>query len=226
MQIQVANLHKTYFDGVGHHLHILRGLTFEASAGSTISIIGASGTGKSTFLHILGALDNADEGSIQIEGTELSSLNRDQTAVFRNQFFGIIFQFHQLLHDFSALDNVMMPLLINGRSAGSAKRKAKEVLAEVGLGKRLSHKPNQLSGGEQQRVAIARAIVNSPKILLADEPTGNLDQETGDQVFNLILKLNKEYGITLIMITHNPLLASTLQHQYRMENGLLNLINN
>jgi len=220
-QIHVSGLHKTYLDGEGKKLHILKGLNFNISSGSTVAIIGASGTGKSTFLHLLGALEGVEEGSIQIKGTSLNALSREARAEFRNKEIGFIFQFHQLLQDFNAQENVMLPLLIHGWSHEKALARSISLLKKVGLENRLTHKPSQLSGGEQQRVAIARAIVNSPSILLADEPTGNLDRETGNYIMELLLTLNSDEGITIIMITHNPILASRMQHQYRMENGLL-----
>ncbi len=220
-QIKVCNLHKSYHDGEGRELHILKGIDLEISKGATVAIIGASGTGKSTFLHLLGALDVADTGKIEIDGEELSTMTRDESARFRNQQVAFIFQFHHLLNDFTALENVIMPLRINNLPVDKASKIAEELLAKVGLGERLHHKPFQLSGGEQQRVAIARAISNSPQILLADEPTGNLDQETGEQIFDLLLQLNKDYNITLVVITHNPTLAASMQFQYKMAGGLL-----
>lgn len=224
-QIQVHNLHKYYRDGEGNRLHILKGLDFQIAAASTTAILGASGVGKSTLMHILGALDHADEGEILIDGANITRMSREECARYRNQQIGFVFQFHHLLQDFTAVENVAMPLRINQVSASRALKKAAELLKEVGLGHRLQHKPAQLSGGEQQRVAIARAIVNEPKILFADEPTGNLDQETGLQVLNLLLKLNLERGLTLIIISHNAALADALQCRYRLNGGVLKLEN-
>ena len=226
MQIQVSNLHKSYLDGEGRKLHILRGINFEAESGSTVAILGASGTGKSTFLHTLGTLEGIDEGRLCLDGRDLTLLSRDQAAQFRNEEVGFIFQFHQLLQDFTALENVMIPQLIKGISSETARTNALELLQKVGLSERTGHKPTQLSGGEQQRVAIARALVNRPRIVLADEPTGNLDEETSAQVMEVLLRLNRENETTLIMITHNTSLASAMQFQHRMENGQLHMLPN
>jgi len=224
MQIQVSNLHKSYLDGEGRRLHILRGINFEAESGSSVAILGASGTGKSTFLHTLGTLESIDEGTLYLDGSDLTSLSRDQAAQFRNEEVGFIFQFHQLLQDFSALENVMIPQLIKGNNSGVVRKNALELLDRVGLADRTGHKPSQLSGGEQQRVAIARALVNRPRIVLADEPTGNLDEDTSAQVMDVLLRLNRENETTFIMITHNTSLASAMQFQHRMENGQLHLL--
>ena len=226
MQIQVSNLHKSYLDGEGRRLHILRGINFEAESGSSVAILGASGTGKSTFLHTLGTLESIDEGTLYLDGSDLTSLSRDQAAQFRNEEVGFIFQFHQLLQDFSALENVMIPQLIKGNNSGVVRKNALELLDRVGLADRTGHKPSQLSGGEQQRVAIARALVNRPRIVLADEPTGNLDEDTSAQELDVLLRLNRENETTFIMITHNTSLASAMQFQHRMENGQLHLLPN
>ena len=226
MQIQVSNLHKSYIDGEGLKLHILRGLNFEAKSGSTVAIVGASGTGKSTFLHTIGMLEGIDEGQLYLDGSDLANLTRDQAAQFRNEKVGFIFQFHQLLQDFTALENVMIPQLIQGKNTGIVRKYAFELLEKVGLSERAGHKPTQLSGGEQQRVAIARALVNRPRVVLADEPTGNLDEATGAQVMEILLRLNLENETTFIMITHNSSLASVMQYQHRMENGKLHLLTN
>ncbi len=224
MQIEVSNLHKSYFDGEGRKLHILKGLDIEVNSGSTVAIVGASGTGKSTFLHTLGTLESIDQGNLYIDGKNLTGFSRNQAAKFRNESIGFIFQFHQLLNDFNSLENVMIPSLINGDTVGLVKKTAFDLLKKVGLSERAFHKPSQLSGGEQQRVAIARALINKPRIVLADEPTGNLDKETGEQVMDILLRLNKENKTTFIMITHNPSLAYKMQFQYRMENGQLHMI--
>ena len=226
MQIQVSNLNKSYFDGEGRKLQILRGLNFEAKSGSTVAIVGASGTGKSTFLHTIGTLESIDEGQVCLDDRDLTNLTRDQAAQFRNEEIGFIFQFHQLLQDFTALENVMIPQLIQGEKAKLIRKNALDLLEKVGLSERAGHKPTQLSGGEQQRVAIARALVNRPRIVLADEPTGNLDEETGNQIMEILLRLNLENETTLIMITHNNSLASVMQYKHRMENGKLHLLTN
>ena len=224
MKIEVSNLHKSYYDGEGHKLHILKGLNFEIISGSTAAIVGASGTGKSTFMHTLGTLESIDHGNLYLDEKDLTSFTRNQAAKFRNESIGFIFQFHQLLNDFNALENVMIPGLIqHGGTTGIIKKNAINLLEKVGLAERAFHKPSQLSGGEQQRVAIARALINKPRIVLADEPTGNLDEETGVQVMDILLRLNREHKTTFIMITHNPSLASKMQFQYRMENGQLHL---
>ncbi|MBG55863.1 MAG: lipoprotein-releasing system ATP-binding protein LolD [Deltaproteobacteria bacterium] len=224
MQIEVSNLHKSYYDGEGRKLHILKGLDIEVNSGSTVAIVGASGTGKSTFLHTLGTLESIDEGNLYIDGKNLTDFSRNQAAKFRNESIGFIFQFHQLLNDFNSLENVMIPSLIHGDTVELVKKTAFDLLKKVGLSERAFHKPSQLSGGEQQRVAIARALINKPRIVLADEPTGNLDKETGEQVMDILLRLNKENKTTFIMITHNPSLAYKMQFQYRMENGQLHMI--
>ena len=227
MKIEVSNLHKSYYDGEGHKLHILKGLNFEIISGSTAAIVGASGTGKSTFMHTLGTLESIDHGNLYLDEKDLTSFTRNQAAKFRNDSIGFIFQFHQLLNDFNALENVMIPGLIqHGGTTGIIKKNAINLLEKVGLAERAFHKPSQLSGGEQQRVAIARALINKPRIVLADEPTGNLDEETGVQVMDILLRLNREHKTTFIMITHNSSLASKMQFQYRMENGQLHLIAN
>ena len=224
MKIEVSNLHKSYYDGEGHKLHILKGLNFEIISGSTAAIVGASGTGKSTFMHTLGTLESIDHGNLYLDEKDLTGFTRNQAAKFRNESIGFIFQFHQLLNDFNALENVMIPGLIHRGTTGIVKKKAINLLEKVGLAERAFHKPSQLSGGEQQRVAIARALINKPRIVLADEPTGNLDEETGEQVMDILLRLNREHKTTFIMITHNSSLASKMQFQYRMENGQLHLI--
>ena len=223
MKIEVSNLHKSYYDGEGNKLHILKGLNFEIISGSTAAIVGASGTGKSTFMHTLGTLESIDHGNLYLDEKDLTSFTRNQAAKFRNESIGFIFQFHQLLNDFNALENVMIPGLINGVTTEIVKNNAINLLEKVGLAERAFHKTSQLSGGEQQRVAIARALINKPRIVLADEPTGNLDEETGVQVMDILLRLNREHKTTFIMITHNPSLASKMQFQYRMENGQLHL---
>ena len=222
MQIEVSGLHKSFLDGEGHQLHILRGLDFRLDTGSSASIVGASGTGKSTFLHILGTLDQGDSGNIYFEKLDLMKMKREESSSFRNRKIGFIFQFHQLLQDFNALENVMIPALILGDSHSTATERSKMLLDQVGLFDRMHHKPSQLSGGEQQRVAIARALTNAPKLLLADEPTGNLDEGTSEQVIELLLKLNEENHTSLVMITHNQKLAMLTNFKFRLENGVLN----
>jgi lipoprotein-releasing system ATP-binding protein len=189
--------------------------------GETVSIMGASGTGKSTLLHLLGALDSPDEGTIEVDGYDVSHMDPRQGAAFRNQIIGFVFQFHHLLMDFTALENVMMPMWIRAGRTTASQQEALALLAEVGLEQRAQHRPAQLSGGEQQRLAIARAIANRPKLLLADEPTGNLDEETGNRVSDLLLRLNRDHHLTLILVTHNPRFAGRMASRYVLEMGLL-----
>ena len=221
MQIQVSNLHKSYIDGEGLKLHILQGLDFEAKSGSTVAIVGASGTGKSTFLHTIGMLEGIDEGQLYLDGSDLAKLNRDQAAQFRNEKVGFIFQFHQLLQDFTALENVMIPQLIQGKNTGIVRKYAFELLEKVGLSERAGHKPTPLSGGEQQRVAIARALANDPKIVLADEPTGNLDSKTTTDIMELMSELNQTQGTTLIVVTHNIQCANMMRRVVTMRDGTI-----
>ncbi len=219
--IHVEGLHKHYRDVQGNDLHILRGVHFDVGEGETVSIMGASGAGKSTLLHLLGALDTPDEGAIRIGGLEIGGLDDEQGARFRNETVGFVFQFHHLLMDFSALENVMIPMWIRAGRTLPLHKEARALLEEVGLGARAHHKPSELSGGEQQRLAIARAIANRPRILLADEPTGNLDEATGARVEELLLRLNAEHGLTIILVTHNPQFAARMARLYRLEHGLL-----
>ena len=221
MQIEVSGLHKSFLDGEGHQLHILRGLDFKLDIGSSASIVGASGTGKSTFLHILGTLDQGDSGKIIFGNMDLMKMKREESSSFRNREIGFIFQFHQLLQDFNALENVMIPSLISGETHTTSRERSKMLLDQVGLFNRMHHKPSQLSGGEQQRIAIARALTNDPKLLLADEPTGNLDETTSDEVIELLLKLNEENLTSLVMITHNQKLAGLTNYKFLLENGVL-----
>jgi lipoprotein-releasing system ATP-binding protein len=224
MHLQLENLHKSYLDGEGRTLHILRGVDLRLEQpGQTAAIVGASGTGKSTLLHLIGLLDQPDQGRVLLDDQDLSLLSQDAQARYRNTQLGFIFQFHQLLQDFSALENVMMPALVQGQSHSQSRKRASELLEQVGLGERLLHKPPQLSGGEQQRVAIARALTNRPRLLLADEPTGNLDQENESQVLDTLLRCCADGQTTMLMITHNPQLATTLQQCYRLQDGRLQL---
>ena len=188
-------------------LHVLRGVDIGVKKGEIVAVVGASGVGKSTLLHILGALDRPTKGRVSLNSTDVFSLNDRELAHFRNKTIGFVFQFHHLLPEFSALENMMMPKLIAGEQEISIRRKARELLSEVGLSDRADHKPPELSGGEQQRVAVARALINDPQVVLADEPSGNLDKATGEELHNLISTLNRKKGQTFIMATHNQLLA-------------------
>ena len=224
MHLKLENLHKSYLDGEGRALHILRGVDLRLEQpGQTAAIVGASGTGKSTLLHLIGLLDQPDQGRVLLDDKDLSLLSRDAQARYRNNQLGFIFQFHQLLQDFSALENVMMPALVQGQGHSQSRKRASELLEQVGLGERLLHRPSQLSGGEQQRVAIARALTNRPRLLLADEPTGNLDQENESQVLDTLLRCCADGQTTMLMITHNLQLANTLQQCYRLQDGRLQL---
>ncbi len=216
--IRVKDLHKSFISGKSE-LSVLNNINLDIRQHEMLAIIGASGVGKSTFLHILGALDHPTSGHIYYQDEDLFALNGEQLAKFRNKTLGFVFQFHHLLPEFSALENVMMPLLIQKTPRPQAQVRAGELLAEVGLAPRASHRPGELSGGEQQRVAIARALVNNPQLLLADEPTGNLDSKTGDEVFGLLRELNRRKQLTLIYVTHNESLARRADRIIRLVDG-------
>ncbi len=216
--IRAEGLCKWYGDAA-RRVEVLRDLSLHVTAAEKVVIVGQSGVGKSTLLHLLGALDRPSEGSVWFDGTPLSSLDEAQVARFRNREIGFVFQFHHLLPDFTALENVMMPVLISGSARDAARQQAAEVLALVGLSDRLEHKPGELSGGEQQRVAIARAVVLKPRAVLADEPTGNLDPSTAEEVHALLLELNRRFSITLVIVTHNERLAALADRTLRMEEG-------
>jgi lipoprotein-releasing system ATP-binding protein len=216
--IEARGLVKRYPSG-GRTLTVIDGLDLAVGAGETVAILGASGAGKSTLLHLLGGIDRPSAGEILFEGARLAALSAAALARYRNEAVGFVFQFHFLMPDFTALENVQMPLLLARERPGAAARRAAELLAEVGLAERGHHRPGQLSGGEQQRVAIARAIARSPRLLLADEPTGNLDGETGAAVFALLRRLNRERGLTTVMVTHNEGLARAAGRTLRLEGG-------
>ncbi|KOO08201.1 lipoprotein-releasing ABC transporter ATP-binding protein LolD [Vibrio hepatarius] len=218
--LQCHNICKTYREGT-LDTQVLKGVSFDLKEGELASIIGSSGSGKSTLLHILGALDDATEGHVTFLGDELSALSSNKQAKIRNQHLGFVYQFHHLLADFSALENVAMPLLIGGMRTGAAKEKAKVLLDKVGLSHRIDHRPSELSGGERQRVAIARALVNSPALVLADEPTGNLDHKTALAIYDLMRELNKESGTAFLVVTHDGELAAKMDRQLHMQDGLL-----
>jgi lipoprotein-releasing system ATP-binding protein len=189
-----------------------------------VSIVGASGVGKSTLLHLLGGVDRPSRGEVLYNGESLAKMSNGALARFRNAAVGFVFQFHFLMPDFTALENVMMPLLVGGERPSRASRRAEELLAEVGLADRRQHRPGELSGGEQQRVAIARAIAREARVLLADEPTGNLDRETGRSTFQVLEKLNREHGLTMVVVTHNEELASVAHRSLRLTEGRLRVI--
>jgi len=216
--IAVAGLCKRFETAEGT-LEVLRGIDLEVRAGERIAIVGASGAGKSTFMHLLGGLDRPSAGSIRFEGAEIFRYSSAQLDAFRNRAVGFVFQFHQLLPEFTALENVMLPARIGRLPVGEARERAEHLLKAVGLGHRLTHKPGQLSGGEQQRVAIARALVMGPRLLLADEPTGNLDSVTSGEILALLDRLHAECNLTLIVVTHSEMLAARMDRIIRMSDG-------
>jgi lipoprotein-releasing system ATP-binding protein len=216
--IEARRLAKSYPSG-NRTLTVLEGLDLAVAGGETVAIVGASGVGKSTLLHLLGGVDRPTSGEILFEGTSLAALGSGALARYRNTAVGFVFQFHFLMPDFTALENVQMPLLIGGERRGAAARRAAELLADVGLAERVHHRPGELSGGEQQRVAIARAVARGPKLLLADEPTGNLDHETGLAIFQLLRRLNEQRGLTMIIVTHNEELALATGRTLRLDAG-------
>ena len=200
-------------------LKVLKGIDFSAARSEVVSIMGASGAGKSTLLQILGSLSSPDAGSLVIDGVDVVSLKGKSLAEFRNRKVGFVFQFHHLLPEFTALENVMLPALIAGRPRKDARRDAEALLADMGLSERLDHKPSELSGGEQQRVAIARALINSPAVLFADEPSGNLDSRTKEEIHQLFFRLRDKYGQTIIIVTHDPDLAKMCDRSLYMVDG-------
>jgi len=216
--IQVQQLFKSFGNGE-KKVEVLKGIDLTFFEGERVAIVGASGAGKTTLLHILGTLDRPTAGKVLYGGRDIFTLNEKELAFFRNREIGFIFQFHHLLPEFNALENTMMPCLIQGISKKDATLRAEAILSLVGLKERLSHKPGELSGGEQQRVAVARALVLEPKVLLADEPTGNLDSRTGESIFVLLQELNRIKNVTLIVVTHNPNLAAQLPRQVLLTDG-------
>jgi lipoprotein-releasing system ATP-binding protein len=216
--VQARGLEKRYVDGPAV-VEVLRGLDLDVAAGERVAVIGESGVGKSTLLHLLGCLDAPTGGRLVIDGVDVSSRSEAEIAAFRNRTVGFVFQFHHLLGDFSALENVMLPALIARESPREARSRAAALLTRVGLKDRLDHRPGELSGGEQQRVAVARGVMCRPRLLLADEPTGNLDPETGERVHELLLELNAECGATLVVATHNDRLAAAMERTLRLVGG-------
>ncbi len=218
--IEVTGLTKAYPVG-GAKLTVLRGLDLSMEKGEMLAIVGASGVGKSTLLHVLGGLDSRDAGSVRVADTDLGSLTDAELVAFRNRHVGFVFQFHHLLPEFTALENAEMPMRIARRPAAERRARATRLLERVGLGERLAHRPGMLSGGEQQRVAIARALIMEPSLLLADEPTGDLDEHTADSLHDLLRGMHREHGLTSVIATHNPRLAAACDRVLRLEDGRL-----
>lgn len=221
--LAVSDLRKSFSEG-GNEIYVLRGVNLDLAEGERLAIVGESGVGKSTLLHILGTLDRPTGGKILFGGNELPVADEAALCEFRNQQIGFVFQFHYLLPDFSALENVMFPALIRGMDPGRAKSEAEGLLDLVGLKDRVSHRPGKLSGGEQQRVAVARAVILKPKLVLADEPTGSLDLRIGAEVHDLLFRLNEEHGIALIVATHNRQFAEKIGRQAELKEGRLTAI--
>jgi lipoprotein-releasing system ATP-binding protein len=218
--IQASALVKGYRTEAGY-IPVLRELDLEVAAGEMVAIIGASGVGKSTLLHVLGTLDRPETGTMSFGGEELFAMSQDRLREFRNRELGFVFQFHHLLPEFTALENVMMPLLIARAPEDETRQRAMALLDELGLGARADHRPSMLSGGEQQRVAVARALVRSPRAVLADEPSGNLDVDTGERLHELLRRMNRDKGVTVVAVTHNERLAAACGRRLRLDGGRL-----
>jgi len=219
--IKTTGLTKEYQVSKAETLKVLKGIDTEIFEGEVITIVGPSGAGKSTLLHIMGTLDKPTKGEVIFDGEDVFRLSSNELARFRNTRIGFVFQFHHLLPEFSAIENVCLAAMISGKSMKSVEQKAKDILTEVGLGERLHHKPSELSGGEAQRVAIARALINSPKVILADEPTGNLDTKNSDEVMHLIFDLRKKYNQTFVIVTHNEKFAEMTDRTLKMVDGVI-----
>jgi lipoprotein-releasing system ATP-binding protein len=222
--LEARGIRKVYAGGDGQPLEVLRGIDLEVRRGEFVAIVGASGAGKSTLLHLLGALDAASGGDVWLDGSRYADLDARATAELRNRKVGFVFQFHHLLREFSALENVMMPLLIGGMEARQARSRAEEVLSEVGLAGRMTHRPAELSGGEQQRCAVARALVHDPSVVLADEPSGNLDHANSERLHELFFRLAREYETAVVVVTHNRQLAGRADRILWLEDGRLTTV--
>ncbi len=220
--LTAKDVSKNYHDGERNDLHVLQNINFSLNHGETSAIIGASGSGKTTFLNVLGGLDELSSGQVLLNDVDVHKLSEKQRCTVRNKYFGFIYQFHHLLPEFTALENVAMPLLIKGVSIEEAISNSEAILVDVGLKHRLTHKPSEMSGGERQRAAIARALVHRPDCILADEPTGNLDRKNAENAIGLIIDLNKEYNTSLVIVTHDLNIANRMASVYTLEDGVLN----
>ena len=224
LALEARNVKKTFWQGP-KEVRVLFDVNLELRAGKSLAIVGASGAGKSTLLHILGGLDKPDEGEVLVEGASMWALSEAARGLVRNKTMGFVYQFHHLLAEFTALENVAMPLLIRGVKTAEAVSRASQLLGRVGLAERIDHKPGELSGGERQRAAVARALVGNPRVVLGDEPTGNLDERTADRVYGMLLELNQEMKTSLLLVTHDSRMAARMDEQLELRMGCLQEIN-